>query len=72
MPTPIDAMLDAVAWAPVKVEPSPDGSLPHVTHSGDLNVCGVVFRCHQLSDGRRVIDKESLERFFMGPLEGIF
>jgi hypothetical protein len=40
--------------------------LPYATHEGALNVAGFEFKCYQLSTGERVIDEESIVRFFGG------
>jgi hypothetical protein len=62
---PIDMMLDGLAWtaAPPR-EPSPDG-IPHVTHSGLLEMpAGAPLRVYQLSSGQRIIDADDLAAFF--------
>jgi len=38
--------------------------LPHATWSGSFHLFGVDLKCHVLSDGRRIIETESLEAFF--------
>jgi hypothetical protein len=38
--------------------------LPVAVWSGEFKVGDVVMRCHVLSDGRRVIDSESVHEFF--------
>jgi hypothetical protein len=37
--------------------------LPACIWSGSFNICGVEMRCHVLSDGQRIIEAESMERF---------
>lgn len=57
---PIDALLDTVEWdahpAPADLEP---GTL-YATHSGTLDLGGVLLRVHTLSNGQRVIDERSI------------
>jgi hypothetical protein len=64
---PIAMMLDGLAWtaAPPR-EPNPDG-IPHVTHSGVLEMPGCVpLRVYQLSSGQRIIDADDFAAFFGG------
>lgn len=35
----------------------------HATHEGALIIGGYSFKCYQLSDGQRVFDAESVEKF---------
>lgn len=57
----------AATWVPVD-EPclDPEGLLPHVTHNGVLRVGEVELHCYQLSDGRRVFDKDDVDALFGG------
>jgi hypothetical protein len=62
--SPIDMMLDGAEWvaAPPR-EPDP-GGLPHVTHSGVLNLPGFgSFRVYRLSDGRAIVDAVDFAAF---------
>jgi hypothetical protein len=64
---PMTAILDSVDWTPV--EPPGESNfagLPTVTHQGVLTISGVAMRVYQLSDGKRVIAREDMERFFGG------
>jgi hypothetical protein len=56
--SPIETMMDFVYWKPVA------NNLPFVTHEGVLQIGDVSMRVYQLSDGRRVIPSEDIERFF--------
>lgn len=59
----IDVLLDRIDWTPVDRSPQ-DGSLPHVTHEGILNIGpDVSLTVYQLSDGQRVIDQDDFERY---------
>lgn len=53
-----------VVWTPCDV--SPVGGELVATHEGVLNIVGVAIRCYQLSDGRRVLDGDDVERLFSG------
>ncbi len=58
---PIDMMMDGVQWVPAP-EQTPDASgLPHVTHSGELDLLGKKLRCFRLSDGRAVIHADDFK-----------
>lgn len=63
----ITKMLDAVDWVkappPGEIQPGQEG-IPHVTHSGILDVGGIKLRVFQLSDGKRIVDAEDIERLF--------
>jgi len=64
--TPIDAVLDKVEWVSME-QPIDDGSgLPYATHAGVLKIGDIELKCYQLSDGNRVFEAESVERFFGG------
>jgi hypothetical protein len=62
--TPIEAVLDKIEWT---AYPPQDGDELHATHEGTLEMFGFVFRAYQLSDGRRVIDAEDIQRLFREP-----
>jgi len=64
--TPADAMMQTVEWQAIEPDAHmlADDGMPYATHEGTLNIGGFEFKCYQLSDGRRVIDAESMERFF--------
>ena len=66
--TPIDEMLKAVEWVVVEDGPAlvGDGELPHVTHSGVLELMGKKLRCHRLSDGMTVFDADDFVAFWEG------
>ena len=64
---PMDPVGDALSRLPLAPIPTPspensDGLT--VTHAGVIVVGGHELRVYQLSDGRRVIDGDDLERFF--------
>ena len=55
---------DAIPMTPVpNAGKNAHPDLPHVTHAGSLVVGDMTLNVFQLSDGRRVIDKESLRPF---------
>lgn len=64
--TPIDKMLETVKWEIVDSGPKlvGDGELPHVTHSGILDLFGKSLRCYRLSDGQAVFDCDDVADFF--------
>lgn len=58
--SPIDELLDTVEW---DAHPAPEDLEPgtvYATHSGTLDVGGVLLRVHQLPNGQRVIDERSI------------
>lgn len=59
---PIDALLDSLTWE--ALPPPEDASVLHATHAGVLEIGDAALRVHVLSDGRRVIVAEDLEKFF--------
>ena len=63
--TPIDAMLNQIEWTE-SGEQQPSGELPHVTHSGVLEIAGARLRCYRLSDGRAIFDADDFNDFFFG------
>lgn len=66
MKSPIDKMLKAVAWIPVSnhIPQSNNNGLTDVTHTGVFKFGIVEFRCYQLSDDRRLLDAEDVEKVF--------
>ena len=61
--SPIDIMLDKVAWKAVRRPPVYESDLPYATHEGVLQIGPLELRCYQLSDGQRVIDEASVIKF---------
>ena len=41
-----------------------EGTLPSSVGYGEFTLFGVVMKCHVLSDGRRIIEAESMEKLF--------
>jgi hypothetical protein len=68
MKTPVEMMLDGVVWKPTGAAGANERGLPYATYTGILRIGEWEFKVARLSDGRAVIDAESLERFF-GDLE---
>lgn len=70
MRTPINAMLDAVAWTLVDVHQHErvDG-LPYATHVGVLEIGEYKFRCYRLNTGEAILNAEDVHAFFGGLLE---
>lgn len=60
---PINMMLEGATWTPITDQPAMSGAL-HATHSGVLTIEGLTVKCWQLSDGRRVIDGQSMAQLF--------
>lgn len=67
----IEPLLDKVAWKAVPAPAENPECLPYPTHSGELNIGGVVIECHLLNDGRRVLSGEAVERLFGGLRDGV-
>jgi len=68
MTSPIDRMMDGVQWEilPPQTEPS---DLPYATHKGTLRIGDFAFDAYRLSNGLRVLDADSVERFFFAIAE---
>ncbi len=63
-------LIDSVTLEPVVGPPEEiDADLPHVTHTGVLDIGGFQIHIYQLSNGQRIILAEDLERF-IETLEG--
>ena len=67
MKTPVDALLDTVAWSETGNQPSDDG-MPYATQSGVLNIAGHSLRCYRLSNGQSVFHADDVNAFFGGVL----
>jgi hypothetical protein len=59
----IDMILDGVTWVAVD-PPKVAGDLPYVTHTGTFAIGIFEMQCYQLSNGQRVIAKESIASLF--------
>ena len=70
MSEPIDIAIDDVLKPvpPDEIEKG-DGTLPYVTHAGEMPVGNMTIRVFRLSDGRRIVDADDLQAFF-GFLKG--
>lgn len=63
MASPIESAINAVVQPVANPRPSKDG-LPHVTHSGVLELLpGLKLNVFRLSNGQAIVDEESMERF---------
>ena len=62
MSSPINMILDTVVWTPCEpaAECRTDDSIPYATHTGQLDLGGIILDVVQLSDGHRVITEDSL------------
>lgn len=61
--TPIDMMLDKkVVWRAVDPPKNVDGSIPYVTHTGELVIMGTTVPVYQLSNGMRVFPMADIAR----------
>lgn len=60
----LDAILDGLEWTLVPFDGATASDLPHVTHRGVLRIGDSELECLQLSNGKRVITDESLNKFF--------
>lgn len=66
MKTTFEAALDALDYEE-HAPPKTVGDLPYVVRSAVLSIPGVIdLRVYVLSDGRRIVNAEDLERFFCG------
>ena len=45
--------------------------IPFATHTGTVSIGGIVLRCHRLSDGSNVIEREGLEALFAAMAGGL-
>ena len=70
MKSPIETLLDQVEWKETPETESVEG-LPYATHEGVMRVGDFEFKCYQLSNGTRVISKESMEAFFGCSMEEV-
>jgi hypothetical protein len=48
---------------PEPTPPTEADQLPTSVWQGEFSVCGVAMKCHVLSDGRRIIEAESIAAF---------
>lgn len=60
---PIERLLDEADWTPLNGQ-VPDDGMPYATHKGVLKIYDISLTVYQLSDGRRVIDEQSLAALF--------
>lgn len=67
---PMDLLMDKVEWESVATIGPGASALPYVTHTGKLTLPGfTTLIVHQLSDGRRIIPVEEMNKLF-AVLEG--
>lgn len=60
---PVEKLLDSVDWKPTgakRVKPD----IPVATHEGVLKIGDLEFKVVQLDNGMRLIDEESVAKFF--------
>lgn len=71
MKPPIEMLLDKLEWKPVEHGPAPDANaeIPHVTHSGVLDLLGCKMDVFRLSNGQTVISEESMI-WWLGMMDG--
>jgi hypothetical protein len=62
--TPIDRLLDGLNWQVLPPARDPLPGTLYATHQGVLKIGGAELKCYTLNNGQRVIDQESLEKFF--------
>lgn len=43
--------------------------LPHSVWQGSFFIGGIEIKCHVLSDGQRIIEAESMDKFFLGEFD---
>lgn len=69
--TPIESLLNSVAWEKNEPPKETGSELPYATHSGVLEIMDHKFRCHRLSTGEAVFDADDFRDFMekMGVLE---
>lgn len=63
MSTEIPAFLADVEWIESPPPPEIIDALPHVTHSGVLELFGHKLRCFRLSNGQAVFEADDFEKF---------
>lgn len=62
MTTPIETLMAGVEW---ELEPPQEpGDLPHITHSGVLDLFGNKLRCYRLSNGQAVFHADDFKKMF--------
>ena len=61
---PISKLFDAVEWEPVPKPAVVNADIGYATHKGKLTIADHEFTVYILSDGERVLDAESVEKFF--------
>jgi hypothetical protein len=59
----VELLLNTVEWHETGMTDDGD-DLPYPTHKGVLNIGGIELKCYRLSNGKRVLDAESVARFF--------
>lgn len=64
------AFLAGVKWEQAADASAPSGDIPHVTHSGVLEVMGHSLRCYRLSDGRTIFDADDFGAFMREWFDG--
>ena len=67
--SPIEQMLDGVAWEVTDDKPTAYGML-YATHSGTLNLFGRLVRCYRLNNGQVVFHGDDVHEFFGSVLDG--
>lgn len=58
---PIDKILENAEWTEIEAPPITDGSI-YATHRGVLSIGDITLNCWQLSNGKRMLDAQSIVR----------
>lgn len=65
----MDGIMDNLDWKAVDTAIGDvDGNIPHVTHTGVLEITGIKMKCYRLSNGKTIIDSEDVNKLFGGEL----
>lgn len=55
---------DSIEFKPLPATPFTDDGIPYATHDGVFRLGTVEIRVYQLSNGKRVLDADDMERLF--------
>jgi hypothetical protein len=62
--SPIERLLESITYVPTNCVKSSDSDLPYVTHEGIFKLNEVEIKVVVLSDGRKIIPQEELDKIF--------
>jgi hypothetical protein len=62
--TPIEKLIEGVAWEVVQQDQANSSDMPFATHAGILNLFGHDLRVYRLNTGPAIINADDLHAFF--------